>query len=107
MQIKVNKVDYSGGFGTFNSQRFGQLFVNEVANPGDILLFGRRKAFVNVKGCTQDIVPNFPEKVAALRMETLIEEFIRVQKMDLLPDEAFGEAVTSMVEKDDREAIQT
>jgi double-strand break repair protein MRE11 len=32
------KVDYSGGFGTCNPQRFGQRFVGRVANPAGILL---------------------------------------------------------------------
>lgn len=37
------KVDYSGGFSSFSTQRFGQQFVDRVANPKDILLFYRKK----------------------------------------------------------------
>ena len=33
------RVDYSGGFSTINSQRFGQKFVGKVANPNDLLQF--------------------------------------------------------------------
>ena len=33
------RVDYSGGFSTINSQRFGQKFVRKVANPNDLLQF--------------------------------------------------------------------
>ena len=33
------RVDYSGGFSTINTQRFGQKFVGKVANPHDVLLF--------------------------------------------------------------------
>ena len=37
------QVEYTGGFQTFNSQRFGQQFVNKVANPRDLLNFFRRR----------------------------------------------------------------
>lgn len=36
------RVDYSGGFLSFNAKRFGQQFVSVVANPRDILLFFRK-----------------------------------------------------------------
>jgi len=35
------RVDYSG-YSTCNPQRFGQRFVDRVANPSDILLFTRK-----------------------------------------------------------------
>jgi double-strand break repair protein MRE11 len=37
------KVEYSGGFTTFSPQRFGQHFVEIVANPKEILHFYRQK----------------------------------------------------------------
>ena len=37
------QVEYSGGFSSFNIRRFGQQFVDRVANPKDILHFYQRK----------------------------------------------------------------
>lgn len=37
------RVEYSGGFTTLSTHRFGQPFVKSVANPGDILHFFRRR----------------------------------------------------------------
>ena len=48
--IFSTQVDYSGGFDTFNANRFGQKFVNRVANPKDIILFQRKKALAQKKG---------------------------------------------------------
>jgi len=44
----ILKVDYSGGFETFNPQRFGQIFVDRVANPKDILSFFRKRTTVGL-----------------------------------------------------------
>ena len=38
------RVDYTGGFGTINAQRFGQKFVGKVANPNDIVQFHKSAA---------------------------------------------------------------
>lgn len=37
------RVDYTGGFETFNGVQFGQQFVEKVANPKDIVLFTRKR----------------------------------------------------------------
>ena len=37
------QVEYSGGFSSFNIRRFGQQFVDRVANPKDILHFYQTK----------------------------------------------------------------
>ena len=38
------RVDYTGGFGTINAQRFGQKFVGKVANPDDVVQFHKSAA---------------------------------------------------------------
>ena len=38
------RVDYTGGFGTINAQRFGQKFVGKVANPNDVVQFHKSAA---------------------------------------------------------------
>lgn len=48
------KVDYSGGFETFNTSRFSQKFVDRVANPKDIIHFLRsREKKEDIKGLTK------------------------------------------------------
>ena len=44
------QVDYSGGFETFNINRFGQKFVNRLANTKDIVLFHKRKLQAGKRG---------------------------------------------------------
>ena len=47
----ISQVEYSGGFSALNPHRFGQLFVNRVANTKDILLFFRKKASYSRGDC--------------------------------------------------------
>lgn len=60
-------MDYSGGFDTFNTSRFSQRFVDQVANPKDIIHFlRRREQKENIKGlakftCTV-LKPQHPPK---------------------------------------------
>lgn len=37
------RVDYTGGYETFNPIQFGQQFVDRVANPKDIVLFNSKR----------------------------------------------------------------
>ena len=37
-------MDYTGGYSTFSLARFGQRFVDQVANPKNLLLWYRKKA---------------------------------------------------------------
>ena len=43
MVYKFTQVDYSGGYSTFSLARFGQKFVDQVANPRNILHWYRRR----------------------------------------------------------------
>eukprot|EP00118_Oscarella_pearsei_P012315 m.89775 g.89775 ORF g.89775 m.89775 type:complete len:685 (+) comp36625_c0_seq4:46-2100(+) len=43
------KVDYSGGYSQINSIRFGQRFVNQVANPKETLMFHRQRQTYSVQ----------------------------------------------------------
>ncbi|KAJ3044688.1 Double-strand break repair protein mre11a [Rhizophlyctis rosea] len=105
------KVEYSGGFTTFNPQRFGQLFVNRVANPKDILHFYRKRAntvpAAKKKGDVKINVEAFmPEKLEEFRVEDLVAECLNAQKLDILPENEFGDAVRQFVEKDEKDAIR-
>ncbi|TPX67344.1 hypothetical protein SpCBS45565_g03855 [Spizellomyces sp. 'palustris'] len=104
------KVEYGGGFTTFNPQRFGQLFVNRVANPKDILLFYRKRAstIATAKKKTElvNIEAFLPEKLENFRVEDLVTEYLNAQNLDILPENELADAVRMFVEKDDKDAIK-
>jgi double-strand break repair protein MRE11 len=107
------KVDYSGGFNSFNPHRFGHLFVNRVANPKEVIFFYRRRS-VNkndpiLKPMDEFTIPAIAaavEERSTLKMEDLVKDFLQVQHLDLLPQNEFGDIVRIFVEKDDKESIE-
>lgn len=106
------QVEYSGGFDVFNPQRFGQQFVEFVANPKDILLFHRKKTTIatdkrnknSMDPVALDIA--IPERLDMLKVEDLVQEFLNVQNLDILPENELGDAVRMFVDKDDKDAIK-
>ncbi|KAK9763849.1 meiotic recombination [Basidiobolus ranarum] len=104
------RVEYSGGFNSFNPQRFGQQFVEQVANPKDIIHFYRRRTYTDKKKVTaitdEQLARIIPERLDHFKVEDLIEEFLNTQKLDVLPETELIDAVRIFVEKDDRDAIK-
>ncbi|KAJ3021245.1 UNVERIFIED_CONTAM: Double-strand break repair protein mre11a [Siphonaria sp. JEL0065] len=105
------RVDYSN-FTTLNPQRFGQRFVDRVANVKDILHFhrkrqstgtGDKKSKDNKTGF--DMPLNIPEKLDKFQVQDLVDEFLAAQNLEILPENGIGEAVRLFVEKEDKEAI--
>lgn len=109
------RVDYSDGFTSFNIRRFGQQFVDRVANPKDILLFYRRKTQLakGEKKDQQDIkLPHLrPEALDTIRMEDLIKEYLTSKdnalELRILTEGRMAQALREFVEKDEKEAIST
>ncbi|KAG1462731.1 hypothetical protein G6F46_003814 [Rhizopus delemar] len=104
------RVDYSGGYETFNPQQFGQKFNNRVANPKDILKF-QRSAQLQPRGLRpsellNDLTTAIPERLDTLKVEDLVSEMLS-RDLAILPESGFEEAVMSLVEKSDKEAIRT
>ena len=97
-----------------NPIRFGQEFTGKIANPRDVLVFHRAK-----KSATRRVVADEPElggldgeedgldKLAAgrVRVHSLVQEYLRVQEMQLLGEAAMSDAIQIFVEKDDIHAI--
>lgn len=113
------KVEYSGGFQAVNPQRFGQRFVQKVANPKEILHYYRKRTAhipeggkkKGLKGFDEDLnaidlEAMLPGKLDTFRVEDLVAEYLNAQNLEVLPEEGLGEAVKDFVEKDDREAIK-
>ncbi|KAJ3345775.1 Double-strand break repair protein mre11a [Entophlyctis luteolus] len=101
------RVDYSS-FTTLNPQRFGQKFVDRVANVKDILLFHRKRASTNAdkkSNVNFDIPVDLPEKLDKFQVQDLVDEFLAAQSLEILPENGIGEAVRLFVEKEDKDAI--
>ena len=125
------RVEYSGGFDLFNPQRFGQSFVDRVANPKEIISLFRRKqtyvpgmeglSIVNVrnlplshshvpdikgKRSMEMMAPTVQERLSNIRVETLVAEYLQAQNLDILPENELEDAVRTFVEKEERDAIK-
>lgn len=110
------QVDTTGVPAMSNPIRFGQDFVGKIANPRDVLVFHRAK-----KSATRRVVADEPElagldgdeegdgidKLAAgqVRVHSLVQEYLRAQKMQLLGEVGMSDAIQVFVEKDDIHAI--
>ena len=93
-------------YAIINPQRFGQLFVDKVANPREILLHVRRRAVqANRAAVERPNLPNVSEEVEVARVEDLVAQFLNLQSLSLLPQNEFGDMVRVFVEKDDKDAL--
>ncbi|KAJ3060603.1 Double-strand break repair protein mre11a, partial [Podochytrium sp. JEL0797] len=103
------RVDYSN-FTTLNPQRFGQRFVDKVANVKDILHFHRkRQASTGAKKSKDagfDMPLDLPTKLDKFQVQDLVGEFLKAQNLEILPENGIGEAVRLFVEKEDGDSIE-
>lgn len=98
-----------------NPIRFGQEFQGRIANPRDVLLFHRSKRFASRSKTKNNADqpelsiddPDMPisEKLAKVRVGTLVKEYLASQEMQLLGESGMGDAIRLFVEKDDPHAI--
>jgi len=111
------KVDYTG-FSLLNPSRFGQAFVGRVANPKDILNFHRAKKTKNIistaktpeeQKAEEDALFSRavrPESLDTTKIEDLILSFLGPNgTIEILPENAFTNALASFVEKEEKTAI--
>jgi len=108
-------VEHSG-FSTLNNQRFGAQFVDEVANPAEILLFHRKKRPQDVKkggggkkrGSGGNLMePIAPEDLAEVSVEDLIRENLQTdeKKLEVLDESTMSVALDDFVNKAQTSAI--
>lgn len=116
----IDQVDYSGGpegttqFEIGNPQRFGQDFVDKVANPRDIVQFHRRSTVRAKKveidqpdSAAIDIQDgdDLEERLEKLKVSTLVAEYLAAQNLSVLPEDAMQLAVEQFVDKQETTAI--
>lgn len=109
------KVDTTGVTEMSNPIRFGQEFQGRIANPRDLLVFTRSKKSARTGKVSVDQPelsiddPNMTasEKLAKVRVATLVKEYLAAQEPQLLGENGMSDAIQMFVEKDDTHAIQT
>lgn len=119
-----------------NPVRFGQEYVNRVANPRDILQYYRKKKSERSEYSVSSVLeipcwcnaelknnPDMPdidndeweedpesltadERLSKLRMATLVKQYLQAQSLDVLVENGMEEAVMRFVDKDDKDAIK-
>ncbi|KAF9011920.1 DNA repair exonuclease [Cyathus striatus] len=111
------KVDTTGVSSISNPIRFGQEFSGQIANPRDLLVFHRAKRAAASRSAKvtadepelsiDDPDLSVSEKLAKVRVGTLVKEYLAAQELQLLGEGGMSDAIRMYVEKDDIHAIQT
>ncbi|XP_061917830.1 double-strand break repair protein MRE11-like [Entelurus aequoreus] len=107
------RVDYTGGFETFNTSRFSQKYVDRVANPKDIIHFLRcreKKEQVKDENYVDYSKAIKTSAVEGLRVEDLVKQYFEVAEqkvqLSLLTEQGMGKAIQEFVDKDEKDAIE-
>ncbi|THH02036.1 hypothetical protein EW026_g770 [Hermanssonia centrifuga] len=109
------KVDTTGVSEMTNPARFGQEFQGRIANPRDVLVFHRSKK-INRGGkivveqpelSIDDPELTTSEKLSRVRVETLVQEYLAAQELQVLAQLGMSDAIETFVDKDDIHAITT
>ncbi|KAJ7151408.1 Mre11 DNA-binding presumed domain-containing protein [Mycena crocata] len=114
------KVDTTGVSEMSNPIRFGQEFQGRLANPRDVLVFHRAKKSA-ARGKVSADAPagneddeddadadlTSAEKLARVRVSTLVKKYLEAQELQLLGEMEMSDAIAMFVEKDDTHAIGT
>ncbi|XP_075956575.1 double-strand break repair protein MRE11 [Anarhichas minor] len=107
------RVDYSGGFETFNTSRFSQKFVDRVANPKDLIHFLRRRE--QKEDIKDEVNLDYGKllktpAVEGLRVEDLVKQYFEATEqtvqLSLLTEQGMGKAIREFVDKDEKDAIE-
>jgi double-strand break repair protein MRE11 len=117
------RVDYSGGYEVENPTRFSNRFVGRVANVDDVIQYYKRKVPEKRKtksgGATLDIGEDGPPQeeqeqqhqqnndLSNIKVQSLVEEFLREERLRMLMETGLGDAISQFVDKDDKTAVKT
>ncbi|EJD52009.1 DNA repair exonuclease [Auricularia subglabra TFB-10046 SS5] len=108
------KVDTTGVSEMSNPVRFGSEFQGRLANPRDVLVFHRaKKAAARAAKVIMDEPElsiddpdlSVGEKIAKVRVETLVREYLAAQELQLLGERGLSDAIKLFVDKDDPHSI--
>lgn len=109
------EVDTTGVSEMSNPIRFGQEFQGRLANPRDVLVFHRaKKSAARSKGKVDADQPELSiddpnltisEKLAKVRVQHLVREYLSAQELQLLGESGMSDAIQTFVDKDDPHSI--
>lgn len=107
------RVEYTapegGNFNVDNPQRFSARFIDQVANTTDVIQYHRKKTTTRRTKETievPDAATLAQMAMDSIKMESLVKEFLSAQSLTVFPQNAFGDAVTQFVDKDDKHAME-
>ncbi len=108
-------IDQEAGkpYAVINPQRFGQQFISKVANPRDIIHYLKRRGGPNSLAAQRRQQKNIeiPEDATTdpndnLRVEDLVSQYLGCQKLDVFPQNEFGDILRTSIEKTDNGLIE-
>jgi double-strand break repair protein MRE11 len=116
------RIEYSGGYEVENPTRFSNRFVGQVANTKDVVQYFRKKTTsairqlrapdAQVDSLVVDAAGMVDEEddegltLDSMRVQSLIQEYLRSQQLEMLQETALGDAVDKFVHKDDKQALK-
>ena len=108
------KVEYSGGFEVENPRRFSNRFVGQVANVNDVVQFHKRRVTgqhgtrtIRLGEVNTDSLISDSVTLDKLKVQSLVEEYLKESTLELLPENGLGDAISNFVDKDDRQAVKS
>ncbi|OAA37659.1 DNA repair protein rad32 [Metarhizium rileyi] len=109
IRLKVEYTASDGGlFECENPQRFSNRFVGKVANTNDVVYFYRKKTSQRKATATlpENVLEALDDGADAVKVESLVQDFLSAQSLKVLPQGPFGDAVNQFVSKDDKHAME-
>ncbi|KHN95519.1 DNA repair protein rad32 [Metarhizium album ARSEF 1941] len=109
IRLKVEYTASEGGlFECENPQRFSNRFVGKVANTNDVVYFYRKKTSQRKATATlpENVLETLGDSADAVKVESLVQDFLSAQSLKVLPQGPFGDAVNQFVSKDDKHAME-
>ena len=106
------RVEYSGGYEIENTRRFSNRFVGKVANPNDIIQFYKKRTSETGPKKTKFLDKDLLEegesnkKSTEIQLQDLIEKFISVADLSLLPEAGMNYAVKRYIDNEDKHVLQ-
>ncbi|KAK6465930.1 Mre11 DNA-binding presumed domain-containing protein [Scheffersomyces coipomensis] len=103
------KVEYSGGYEIENPRRFSNRFVGKVANV-DVIQFYKKRTFEptkKTKFVDKDLFESglSSKKATELKLQDLINEFLRQADLSLIPEAGINNAVNKYIESEDKNTL--
>ncbi|KPM43433.1 Double-strand break repair protein mus-23 [Neonectria ditissima] len=109
IRLKVEYTATDGGqFDIENPQRLSNRFIGKVANTNDVVYFYRKKTSQRKTTATNptEMLEALADGDDAIKVESLVQEFLSAQSLRVLPQGPFGDAVNQFVAKDDKHAME-